>query len=719
MVPLTDRETSGAPAYGCIKTSATTEEKLTGQLVAPVSSKINYNLPRVNIALILSFFREPLDVPQDLIFFSRIHPGSHPIPVGWYDNLLAFVSNEIPRILCNTTDCTRIRRVIDTLPLSAKDARGEQVPVRQTDSLFLCISHFMERLCRMEKHERQTPFIINFDCSKLHFHPSKWDGSNFDHIDIWPFEPHLLKISRTLREKKDVPRILVKALDSLGSFRSNEEEDISQYSSEISLGIVLALKRHSHHEILIEKACYAICNLARYRVYWDDILKFGGIQTVYYSMQAGIGGMDLQTKFLLLLRDFWDPRQSSPLVMVLVSGFTSLCMEEHPDSELIQELGVGTLRKLLDPKLPLIQRGEITVHSYTLCLHVTLTAMNGFGCNGPIQCDGCLAIMLLVGGQYVSIEAAVSAGMAECILCSMTGKHSSSIGIISGLGALRTLLPHPNIGKTCFTAILSIMNQYTNSEIIQTTAATVLRSFYMTSDIGLAWLTKEPGIVGIFVTAMQRHAGCQEIQLDGCWFLKTCSQLIKQQSLDVNLVVIVDTVFAAMKHLALMEEACNAIYTMSLSWSGVKSILLTHVSQIASATEALETRSDLENERSLIAALRLLCHLDLRAEGVQAAFVGAHMIISILNFMIKWPLNEDIQLYGCKIVGCFVRSHHVHKDCDYWALSRYGAKDVARAALSKFPYNHSIVYSGAEIILRIREFEKEQYLLSNSLAGID
>ena len=166
MVPLTDRETSGAPAYGCIKTSATTEEKLTGQLVAPVSSKINYNLPRVNIALILSFFREPLDVPQDLIFFSRIHTGSHPIPAGWYDNLLAFVSNEIPRILCNTTDCTRIRRVIDTLPLSAKDARGEQVPVRQTDSLFLCISHFMERLCRMEKHERQTPFIINLSFEK-------------------------------------------------------------------------------------------------------------------------------------------------------------------------------------------------------------------------------------------------------------------------------------------------------------------------------------------------------------------------------------------------------------------------------------------------------------------------------------------------------------------------------------------------------------------------
>lgn len=185
-----------------------------------------------------------------------------------------------------------------------------------------------------------------------------------------------------------------------------------------------------------------------------------------------------------------------------------------------------------------------------------------------------------------------------------------------------------------------------------------------------------------------------------------------------SIIPMITALIVVMQHEDYAESAYTSFSDMVSRWPEIKRMVLSEVNVAIIST--MVTADGFRKARSVQAAIKLLCHLDLKSSEAQIVLMRTHSINRILDAIAWYPLDATIQRYGCKILRCFVRSRHcIHRDQGIFTLSRNGAKDVAKAAMANHPSDKRIVYSGAEILLRIRDFEMETHRLSHSFSGID
>ena len=516
----------------------------------------------------------------------------------------------------------------------------------------------------------------------------------------------VLGTARGLREKREDPRILTRLFGNLKDLKITIDEE--HIGAEIILGIVLALKRYPKNRPLAEQACQALCNLGRYKSCWDAIIKYGVIEQVQCCVDHIAGSVALSTKLLILFRDYWDPIEQE---VEAVFRLTTVLMECNRCCENILVLGIEIFKNshiisdggdVLPDSLPASSRQAV------------FAAMREFGSQPSILKNGCelLCSALLKGEDLLEIQAELTK-MGLCTLSASNKTCRLSSLVPSLLTAIRDW-------KFVDTQLL-ILKNYPHLEYVCLVVLFNLISLEVVNAKYFVGLAQETEIVPVSIAAITRNPQSLLVRLGVCSLMRRLVCFMKEDAIDTDSTkILVDSFVTLICNSRLALSACNAMNVLALHLRGVKSLLLGHAKQIISAASALFENSELASDKSAKSAIAILCHLDLRASVVQQRLMDAHIIMHVCGAMKRFPSDPVVQACGCKILRCFVRSCHcVHRDQGIFTLSRNGAKDVAKAAMANHPGDKGIVYSGAEIFLRVRDFERGMQRFSHSISGID
>ena len=599
----------------------------------------------------------------------------------WLDNLLVGLLCDI---FPGTTGGTRLFSIVSTLQVTMENkANGETVFMRTS----LGILNFSGR-----------NLLLEVDFSKLHYHPTRWDGTNFDHVDIFPVGPHGgLQVAGAFRENRDNSGILIRFLGRLRDFVPCNAAN----KNDIILSIVLCTKRHPQDDILQNSASEALCCLATDKESIDLIHKYGGVLILTHGALNGFGGEGLRIHLLGVFCNEWDPCKTSLSARKAVSRLVLYCMEDHPCTMSIQELGISTFTKIR-------RTGPVGEEAGFFCersVKAVFSALNHFGGNVTLQWDGCE------------------------LLCSDILRHKTRITGVqytlpSDEKCLPTLLFRPVPQKACIDGNLSILGCCRRLKSVSCIALRNLYTLTTKHPECVTWLAENWKLIPLLCAMVTLRPGRKEFQQYACSLLEKLLPFIVHEGAKLGSTVhmtmpTLTALVAAMKH----EDSAELAYT-SLSvlakLHGVKVLMLAQINEIVSIIWPRAVADGLSNVRSLHAAIKLLCQLDLQASDTQIELMQTHNICSIMSIMKCFPLDTTIQRYGCKILRCFVRSRHcAHRDQGIFTLSRCDAKGLAKAAMANHPNNKRIVYSSVEIVLRIRDFERDEHRLSRSFSGID
>ena len=520
---------------------------------------------------------------------------------------------------------------------------------------------------------------------------------------LLPQQSIMSGMARGLREKRDEPRILTRIFNNLKDLKIKIHEE---HSAEILLGIVLALKRFPRNSRLTEQACQAICNLGRYKSCRDAIVKYGIIEQLECCADNIAGDVALSTKLLTLFRDYWDPIEQK---LEAIFRFTTVLMERNRCCEMIQVLGIETFTKCHiiwkeggDSFLSAPSRQAVFV---AMCEFGSKTSILENGCEvlcSDIVWHECSPKIL---EEFVKMELfTLPASNKTCRLCSM---------IPSLLGRARNM--------ECVDAHLLILKYYPHLEFACCLAMINLRIIGTANTECFLGLAQDTGIITWIVAALARNPQSMPLRLGVCFLMEKFTSFMQEDAADTDSTkVLVNTVVTVISDGLFPHKACDIMCTLALHLRGVKSLLLGHAKQIISAASDLFENSELADVEPAKTATEILCQLDLRVSVVQQRLLDAQIIMHVCGAMKRFPTDPVVHRYGCKILRCFVRSRHcAHRDSGFFILSRCGAKDAAKISMANHPSDKRIVYIGAEIVLRIRDFEREMHRFSNSFSGID
>ena len=201
-------------------------------------------------------FLPKIQVPRDTF----MQENSDSLHASWNSRLRYFIANVLFALFPDTSNIHHIQRILNNMPFSGLIGEGREA-FKELDFPMVIKSYFTRRVfCSLD-----------FDTSKLHFHPRRWDGTSLEDVQTKPF-PDLFKVCKML-QSNDCLDFVLPLCTSMEMII--DDKDVGCTPGSVTIIVQELIKLASFHEgkILAYACCSTLTKLAAIDIFARAILE--------------------------------------------------------------------------------------------------------------------------------------------------------------------------------------------------------------------------------------------------------------------------------------------------------------------------------------------------------------------------------------------------------------------------------------------------------------